>query len=674
MKIIILSCVIYLFITFELIAQPSEVQITIDASNINYKIDKNIYGQFSEHLGNCIYSGIWVGKNSTIPNIDGIRKDIINALKEINVPVLRWPGGCFADEYHWKDGIGPASGRSKMINTNWGGVTEDNSFGTHEFLEFCGLIGCEPYITGNLGSGTVQELSQWVEYVNSDNISPMTDLRKKNGRNKSWGVKYWGIGNESWGCGGNMSPEYYSDLVKRYGAFCKNYGTNKVFKIASGASDDDYNWTDVVMKNAGEFIDGISLHHYSFANVKTASDFDEAGWFDIMDKTLKIDEYISKHSAVMDKYDHYKRVALIIDEYGTWYKVEPGTNPGFLFQQNTMRDAIAAASNLNIFNNHCDRVRMANIAQMVNVLQALILTKEDKIVLTPTYYVFDLFKVHQDAMMVPVKIYPGDSSALNDNTGMYSFGNDKLPAVNCSASIDSNGKMHVSLCNINPRSSEKTGIDLVKFKAGRITAKILTSDKMNALNSFDNPDEVTPESFSDFKLADNKLEVTLPPMSVVVLEITGSLEMSAVVNLENPLMGIDYKYYEGNWSALPDFDSLVPKRKGVIDSFILPNENSGINFGVKYTGYIKIPKDGMYNFYLNSDDGSILLIDNKTIINNDGCHAPVESSGIAILKEGFHQIEVSYFQQGGGMALNVGIEGDGLSKQDIPANMLFRKN
>lgn len=668
MKNIILSLLIYLFLAFELAAQSDDVQITVDASGVQNKIDKNIYGQFSEHLGHGIYGGVWVGKNSSIPNIDGIRKDVIDALKEIKAPVVRWPGGCFADEYHWKDGIGPANERPKMINTNWGGVTEDNSFGTHEFLEFCSLVGCAPYFTGNVGSGTVQELSQWVEYVNSDNLSPMTELRKKNGRDSSWSVKYWGIGNENWGCGGNMPPEYYSDQVRRYGTFIKNFGTNRVFKIASGAGDDDYIWTDVMMKNAGSYIDGISLHHYSFANGKTAADFDELDWFDIMDKTLKIDELITKHSAIMDKYDRYKRVALIVDEWGTWFKVEPGTNPGFLFQQNTMRDAIAAASNLNIFNNHCDRVRMANIAQMVNVLQAMVLTKDDKMVLTPTYYVFDLFKVHQDAMQVPVKVNAVDTA------GIYSFGGRKLPAINCSASIDADGRMHLSLCNVNPRSGERVRCDLSKFKADNLTGKILTTDKMNAFNTFDNPSAITPKSFSDFKLLGNTLEVNMPPMSVVVLEVTGTFEMSNVVDLNNPKPGINYQYYEGNWVMLPDFDKLIPKAKGVLDNFILPEKNSGIDFGVKYDGYIKIPKSGVYTFYLNSDDGSILFIDNKPVIINDGCHAAIENSGISVLKEGFHRIEVSYFQQGGGMALDVNIEAQGMPKQVIPGSMLFRKD
>lgn len=659
MKKYILS---FLFLTSIILsAQTSENNITVDATHLQYKINKNIYGQFSEHLGRCIYGGIWVGVNSKIPNIDGMRKDVINALREIKVPVLRWPGGCFADEYHWMNGIGPRDKRPKMINTNWGDVTEDNSFGTHEFLEFCKLVGCEPYITGNIGSGSVQELSQWVEYVNSDNVSPMNELRKKNGRDKSWGVKYWGLGNESWGCGGNMTPEYYSDLVRRYGSFMKNYGKNKIFKIAVGPGGDDYNWTEVLMKNAGSYIDGLSLHNYSFGDGKPAADFTERGWFDIMKKSLEMDELIKKNCEIMDKYDPGKRVALVVDEWGNWFGVEPGTNPAFLYQQNTMRDAITAASTLNIFNNHCDRVRMANIAQMVNVLQAMILTDGAKMVLTPTYYVFDLYKVHQDEMMVPVKVKSAD----------YTFDGKSLPSVNCSASLDANGKMHITLCNIDPDASEKATCDLVKYKVQSAAGKILTADKMNAHNTFENPNEVKPKDFSDFKLTGNSIEVNMPPMSVVALEVTGVHELEPPLELKSPKEGMQYKYYEGQWKSLPNFDLLTPNREGVIDQVKIPEKNSEENFGVQYNGYIKIPKSGVYTFYLNSDDGSMLLIDGQLIVSNDGQHAPEERSGISELGAGYHKIQVTFFQAGGGMVLDAGIEGPGMTKRIIPADMLY---
>ena len=646
-------------------SQTNKNKITVDASEQEYKINKNIYGQFSEHLGHLIYGGIWVGSNSPIPNINGIRKDVVEALKEIKVPVLRWPGGCFADEYHWLDGIGNPKDRPEMINTNWGGVTEDNSFGTHEFLELCNLIGCDPYITGNIGSGTVRELSQWVEYVNSDNVSPMTDLRKKSGREKSWGVKYWGIGNEAWGCGGNMTPEYYANQVRRYGTYMHNYGENKLFKIACGPSGDDYNWTDVLMKEDATFFSGLSLHYYSFANQKTAIDFDESGWFDIMKKTLYMNELVEKHSVIMDKYDPFKRVALVVDEWGTWYKVEPGTNPGFLYQQNTMRDAIAAACNLNIFNNHCDRVRMANIAQVVNVLQAMILTKGDKMILTPTYWVFNLYKVHQEAMMISVDLSSSD----------YVYKGDKLLAINCSASIDSTGKMHISLCNIDPDKLENIELSLESFKAEKITGKILTAKKMNAHNTFDNPDEVRPTDFSNFSLAENNLKLNMPPMSIVVLELEGKVNLKRKeINLKNPVHGIDYNYYEYNGNSLPNFADMNPLSSGTINDFVIPPMVGEINFALKFTGYIKIPEDGLYTFYTTSDDGSAILIDNKLVVNNDGRHAMVENSGNTMLNTGYHKIELLFFQAGGGMGLDVSIKGPNLEKQIIPADILYHEN
>ena len=657
---------LFLFISQFLIkAQKVGNTVTIDASSAEYKINKNIYGQFSEHLGHLIYGGIWVGPNSSIPNINGIRKDIVDALKEIKVPVLRWPGGCFADEYNWMDGIGPRDKRPKMINTNWGGITEDNSFGTHEFLELCNLIGCQPYITGNVGSGTVKELSQWVEYVNSNNVSPMTDLRKKNGREKSWGVKYWGIGNESWGCGGNMTPQYYADQVRRYGTFMHNYGDNKLFKIASGPNSDDYNWTKVLMKEDANYINGLSLHYYAWANQRTATDFDEGGWFDIMKKTLKMEELIEKHSAIMDKYDPLKRVALVVDEWGTWYKVEPGTNPGFLYQQNTMRDAIAAACNLNIFNNHCDRVRMTNIAQVVNVLQAMIFTKGDKMILTPTYWVYDLYKVHQDAMMIPVKV----------SSSEYEYSGDKLPAVNCSASIDSTGKIHISLCNIDPDKPESVNVSLESFKVNKISGQILTANKMNEHNTFEDPNAVKPTEFSNFKLSKSNLAVNMPPMSVIVLELIGKVDIKPMpeIKLNNPKPGIDYNYYEIKNGMMPDFKSLKPKSSGLVVSFVIPKGVRDENFALKYDGYIKIPNDGLYTFYTTSDDGSVIFIDGKIIVNNDGRHAPIEKSGMAELKAGYHKIELWYFQSGGGMELSASIKGPDMSKQIIPAHILFRE-
>ncbi|MDR1645805.1 MAG: alpha-N-arabinofuranosidase, partial [Tannerellaceae bacterium] len=387
-------------------------KLVVNADQGKETISKHIYGHFSEHLGHCIYGGYWVGEDSPIPNTRGIRNDVVQALRDIQIPNLRWPGGCFADEYHWMDGIGPRDKRPKMVNTHWGGVVEDNSFGTHEFLDLCEQLGCEPYISGNLGSGSVEEMSKWVEYITFDGESPMSNLRKQNGREKPWKVKFWGVGNENWGCGGNMTPDHYSDLYRRYATYCRNYGDNRLYKIACGANADNYNWTETVMKNVGWQMNGLSLHYYTiptnnWGRKGSATQFDETEYFNTISNTLFMEELVAKHSTIMDKYDPQKHIGLMTDEWGIWTDVEPGTNPGFLYQQNSLRDAILAAVNLNIFNAHCDRVKMANIAQTVNVLQAVILTDKEKMLLTPTYWVYYLYKVHQDATLLPVSLTSG---------------------------------------------------------------------------------------------------------------------------------------------------------------------------------------------------------------------------------------------------------------------------
>ncbi|MFU0827337.1 MAG: Intracellular exo-alpha-L-arabinofuranosidase 2 [Lachnoclostridium sp.] len=477
-------------------------------------INKNIYGHFAEHLGRCIYEGIWVGKDSPIPNINGMRKDVIEALREMKIPVLRWPGGCFADNYHWMDGIGPREQRPSMINTNWGGVTENNHFGTHEFLEFCELIGAEPYICGNLGSGTVREMQEWIEYITSDGESTMTKLRKENGRDKPWKLKYFGVGNENWGGGGQMRPEYYADEYRRYATYLRDFGENKLYKIACGANADDYNWTDVVMNIAGKYMDGLSLHYYTmpldWSQPKgSAVDFDEKEWFNILKMTLYMEELIKKHTEIMDRYDKEKRVGLIIDEWGTWYQAEPGTNPSFLYQQNTLRDALVAGINLNLFNNHCDRVQMANIAQMINVLQSVILTDGQKMILTPTYFVFKMYAVHQNAQLLKTDL----------EKTYYQYGEDKISQLSASSSMDSEGTIHISLCNLDPNREAQIDCKLTGPTKSKISGTILTSDEMNARNTFENPKAITPAAFDSLKLENNQIYACIPPKSVVVLEI-----------------------------------------------------------------------------------------------------------------------------------------------------------
>lgn len=490
---------------------PGSNKLVIHADQAKSTISRNLYGQFSEHLGHCIYEGLWVGPDSSIPNTRGIRNDVVAALKRIRVPVLRWPGGCFADEYHWRDGIGGADQRPTMINTHWGGVTENNHFGTHEFMDLCEQLGCEPYICGNVGSGSVQEMQQWVEYMTFPGVSPMADWRRRNGHDAPWHLRYFGVGNENWGCGGNMTAEFYADQFKRYATFVRNFGTNRVFKIACGPNGADYHWTEVLMRDVGRRMNGLALHYYcgSGRKSRSATNFDESDWFYQLKNALRMDELVSRHSEIMDQYDADKRVALIVDEWGAWHAVEPGTNPGFLYQQNTLRDALVAGCTLNIFNNHCDRVKMANIAQMINVLQAMILTDKEKLLLTPTYHVFEMYTAHHDARLLPVDLQTAD----------YEAGGDKIPQLNASASRDSAGKMHVSLCNLNPNAPAELTCELQGAKAAKISGRVLTADQITSHNSFDQPEAVKPAEFTACKTTDAGFTATLPPKSVVVLEL-----------------------------------------------------------------------------------------------------------------------------------------------------------
>lgn len=478
----------------------------INANKRKAQINKNIYGHFSEHLGRCIYEGIWVGKDSAIPNVNGMRTDVIEALKKIKVPVLRWPGGCFADEYHWRDGIGPNENRKKMINTHWGGVVEDNRFGTHEFMELCDQVGCEPYINGNVGSGTVQEMSEWVEYMTFDGVSPMAEMRSVNGHEKPWKVKYFGVGNENWGCGGNMRPEYYADEYRRYQTYVRNYNGNLVYKIACGANSDDYHWTEVLMERAAQFMDGLSLHYYtvlgSWQEKGSATRFTMEDYYLTLNKTLYMKELLEKHSAIMDKYDPNKKVGLLVDEWGSWYDVEPGTNPGFLYQQNTIRDALIAGINLNLFNKHADRVQMANIAQLVNVLQSVILTEGEQIILTPTYHVFDLYSVHQDSTLIESFI---ESKAIGTETC-------KVEDLFESASIDKQEQLHMTLCNLDGEKSRVIEGELLGFNATSVEARVVAG-AIDAYNSFENPNAVQCKALA-VQLISGGFKVILPPSSV----------------------------------------------------------------------------------------------------------------------------------------------------------------
>ena len=476
-------------------------------------INRNIYGHFAEHLGRLIYEGLWVGEDSTIPHTRGLRNDVVGALKELRIPVLRWPGGCFADEYHWRDGIGPRDQRPRRVNASWGGV-DTNAFGTHEFLELCEMLGADPYINGNVGTGTPQEMMEWIEYMTSASDSTLVRLRRQNGRDKPWKIPYFGVGNENWGCGGHMRPEYYADEYRRYATFIKDYSGNRIQKLAVGSHDDNYAWTEVLMSQAAKHMHGLSLHYYTlptsnWARKGSATQFGEKEWHATLVRTLRMEEFIRKHSAIMDKYDPEKRVGLMVDEWGTWYDQEPEKDMGALFQQNTLRDAVVAGINLNIFNQHSDRVRMTNIAQMVNVLQAMVLTDKEKMVLTPTYYVYKMYKVHQGATLIPLEL----------SLPEYKIDQTSVPAVNASASRDSEGKLHLSIVNLDPNRATEVTTSVTGATIRDIAGEVLTAQLMNTMNTFDNPNAIKPSAFRGFRIQGSKVILRIPAKSVVALQL-----------------------------------------------------------------------------------------------------------------------------------------------------------
>ena len=495
-------------------ATAQDAKVTIHADQGKYKINREIYGQFAEHLGSCIYGGLWVGEDSPIPNINGYRRDVFEALKALQIPVLRWPGGCFADDYHWMDGIGPKSQRPSLRNNNWGGTIEDNSFGTHEFLNLCEMLGCEPYISGNVGSGTVKEMAQWVEYMTSDGDTPMARLRRQNGRDKAWHVKYFGIGNEAWGCGGNMTPEYYSNEFRKFNTYLRDQNGNKLFRIASGASDYDYNWTRVLMQNIGERMQGISVHYYtvkSWSHKGKATAFTPEEYYLTLEKCLDVEPVVKKHCAIMDSLDAEKKIALMVDEWGTWWDEEPGTIAGHLYQQNSLRDAMVAALMLNVFHKYTDRVRMCNIAQVVNVLQSMILTDQKgtgHMVLTPTYHVFEMYKPFQKATWLPLDLHCGHATTTEGK---------QVPLVSASAARTQAGDYVVALANVSLDQEQTVEVSMEGAQAKSVTGRILTAKDAQDFNSFEHPDVVAPKAFSGAKLKKNTLSVKLPAKSIVVL-------------------------------------------------------------------------------------------------------------------------------------------------------------
>lgn len=484
------------------------------------KINRNIYGHFTEHLGNCIYGGIYVGEDSAIANVRGIRSDVVGALKNIRVPIVRWPGGCFAEYYSWLDGIGPKENRKCIVNTSWGGVTEDNAFGTHEFLDFCEQVGCEPYITGNICAGNPRELSDWLDYVNFAGKSPMSDLRRANGREEPWKVSYVGIGNENWGGGGNMRPEYYADLFRQFASYVRR-NNRGLYTVACGANGADYEWTEKLMQLVGRRMNGLALHFYTmpeyYRNIERwpwekkgpATGFDLGNYYRTLTRTLDMDPLIERTQAIMDIYDPERKVDLVVDEWGAWHLPEPGTNPGFLFQQNTMRDAIVAAVNLNIFNKYSERVTMANLAQMVNVIQSVVLTKGPEMVLTPTYHVFDLYKGHQDATRI-------ESHVQQDLVGTEET---QVPALHASASVDAQGTVHVTVANLCATEAQNIRGVLEGRKFDSIKVRYIAGD-MNDYNAFGEAEKIFVRDMPDVSLTGDGFEMQMPACSVaeIILE------------------------------------------------------------------------------------------------------------------------------------------------------------
>lgn len=513
-----------------LLAQTAfaETNIVIHSNKTGPSINKNIYGQFAEHLGKGMYGGLWVGPDSKIANTRGWRNDVLEALKELNVPVLRWPGGCFADEYHWQDGIGKPDKRPVTLNTLWGGVEESNAVGTHEFFDLANLLGAETFVNGNLGTGSPQEMSAWIEYMTSDSQSELAKLRRENGRDKPFRVDHFGIGNEAWGCGGGMSPEYYTNLYRQWSTFLRPPWGVKINWVASGGhgygdainKDGLTQWTDYLTSNIeADFLlgfDAVGFHYYTHPKGSVMSDkgpaigFPESEWISTLHNTLKMDGFIEKNKAVMDKNDPENKIALYIDEWGTWYNNTENTNPAFMIQVSSQRDAVVAALNFNIFHKYAERVKMTNIAQMVNVLQSMVVTDKERMLLTPTYHVYKMYVPFHNAKRVPIDI---------DNDPQYKHSKLSIDAISASAARDDKGQIHLALVNTDPNMKQRITVRLGDAKISHAKGQLLASDSMDAHNTFEQADRVSTKTIV-LMVEDDVITLDLPPAGVSVLTIT----------------------------------------------------------------------------------------------------------------------------------------------------------
>jgi alpha-N-arabinofuranosidase len=508
------------------VAADAQIELTPGAPGA--VINPHLYGHFIEHLGGVIYDGIWVGRDSRILNVDGLRQQFVDDMKRIGAPVLRWPGGCFADGYHWRDGIGAAARRPATYNF-WESrmppglhATETNQFGIHEFMRLCRLIGAEPYLAANVGSGTPREFHDWVSYCNApQDTESLAAERASNGDAAPFGVKYWGVGNESWGCGGDMTPgEYateYRKFVTQFPVYVPPY------LVATGprghSRDMDLGWTTgffAAMQGHRSEVHGFSLHFYTdFRNNKMrVADFGVPDWYAVLLEGLRTEAVIEAHWKAMGEHDPEHRTKLVMDEWGVWYQPGEEIGPAYILSQPvTLRDALHTAITFDILNRHADKVDMANVAQTVNCIHSLFLAREDKYTRTPPYYVFEMFRPHMGARAVPLRTQVDELAVpVQDGTA-------KIPALSGSASIRDK---RLTLTVTNP-SADTAVVTRIVFAGGaqatESRATVLTHDDMRGRNSFDAPAEVQPARLP-VTVNGSGLVVTLPKHSVGAIEVS----------------------------------------------------------------------------------------------------------------------------------------------------------
>jgi len=505
-------------------AASSARKVLVHADREVGVVRPEFHSHFAEHLGSCVYGGIWVGRNSPLPNVNGFRKAAVDYLKALGVPVLRWPGGCYADDYHWREGIGPH--RPKRVNIHWGNYTEDNSFGTHEFVAFCRLIGAEPYIAANVGTGSPREMRDWIEYCNFPGGSELSDERAANGSREPFGVRYWGVGNELWGCGGNMRPEQAADEFRRFASFARTFGDSRLYLVGCGPNGNDHRWTRGFMDTlAGgrPMPDGYSMHYYENGSLPTEQ-FTAEAMYAQLNLFPRVEQAIIQQRDLLDTYDPARKIGLILDEWGVWDRIPASDEQkyGRLWQQSTMRSAVAAALGLNLFNRQADKLYMCNIAQMVNVLQSVLLTEgpeSPKCVRTTTYYAFQLFQPHRGKTAVAVE---ADGNRLPDPAAAPAGrAAPASPPPDLSVSASRRGPALV-ISFVNPRHDLDMEVDCtLRGIVGRTGhAQILHDSDLNAANGFDGPERIVPKPH-DVTVEAGRLRLGLPAMSVctVAMEV-----------------------------------------------------------------------------------------------------------------------------------------------------------